>query len=277
MALGRAYLGKEMRDEAREALQRVVTFTPENMLAQKLLCQIYMDSGEDALLRRTLETLLSLNAADAESRLLLDSLDRISTPDSVDQNEIESPYPSSSAVVLEFDTTNNCIEELEEIDLLDELEEMDVDSSPSIEKAFQATNFQKVTDNADSNALADSPFGIRTATIADLYAAQGHHEQALDIYRELQKIAPENPEYESRIEEITESIPGSDDLSVSLEDPWSPLQRAPVQLHDMFEEPGSVSSDLVLAAVDKSEELSTILQEWLDNIRRLRACRSVKN
>src|SRR5512136_692339 len=48
MALGRAYLEKGMHPESREALEKVIRVTPDNLLAQRLLSKIYMDTGEAA-------------------------------------------------------------------------------------------------------------------------------------------------------------------------------------------------------------------------------------
>lgn len=277
MALGRAYLDKGMKVEGREALQRVVKFTPENMLAQKLLCQIYMDSGENGLLRQTLESLLSLNAADSESRLLLESLDRIAINDNVDQSKALAPDAGSPAFVVEIDTEDSFSDDLEEIDLLEELEEL-VDENPlPVEVTSQLDEVEVKSDDTDNDNLSDSAFGIRTATIADLYAAQGHHEQALDIYRELHKIAPENAEYESRIEEIKVSIPGIDELSITLEDPWSPLPAPTIQQFGITGTAAPLLSEPEPEIADNDDQLTTILEGWLDSIRRLRECRSGKD
>ena len=45
--------------------------------------------------------------------------------------------------------------------------------------------------------------GMPTATLGDLYASQGHIEQALDVYRQLMASQPDDPEIRRRVEELT--------------------------------------------------------------------------
>lgn len=73
-ALGVAYYEQGLNAEARQALERVNTLTPDNFLAQKLLGQLYIEAGEIALAKRYLGQVLEQNPDDLESTLLLRSV-----------------------------------------------------------------------------------------------------------------------------------------------------------------------------------------------------------
>ncbi len=90
MALGRAYHEKGMKGESRVALESVIRSTPDNLLAQKILSQVYVEAGEFAAAETALKTLLSLNPGDLESQVLLESLKRAS-------NTQGAPFSENSA------------------------------------------------------------------------------------------------------------------------------------------------------------------------------------
>jgi tetratricopeptide (TPR) repeat protein len=276
MALGRAYLDKGMQVEAREALQRVTTFTPENMLAQKLLCQVYIDSGENILLKKTLETLLSLNPLDSESRILLESLERVTAKEIQEQKLPEATTETDSDFIVELNSGEDGAEDFMELDLLDELEEV-VDDVPSFcEQDLQSTEIEEVWEvKPESDENENSTAGIYTATIAELYVAQGHHQQALEIYHGLLSNAPGNPGYESRIAELEELLSGND-LSVRelLDDPWSDGEQLFIPDSTTSEESVTVLPAVVSENTGENDELAATLQVWLDNIRRIKECRS---
>ena len=66
MALGRAFFEKGMNAECRQALEKVVRVTPDNLLAQKILGQIYIDAGDVAAAEKSLKTILAQNPDDTE-------------------------------------------------------------------------------------------------------------------------------------------------------------------------------------------------------------------
>ena len=60
-------------------------------------------------------------------------------------------------------------------------------------------------DNADaplSRGAADLDESLNTATLADIYMEQGVYNKALEIYSDLAKKNPDNPEIKSRLEEV---------------------------------------------------------------------------
>lgn len=77
LALGRACYDKGLKKESREALERVVRVNPENMPAQRILSHLYLEAGDSARATSTLKSILYLDPNDAESRIMLESLERV--------------------------------------------------------------------------------------------------------------------------------------------------------------------------------------------------------
>lgn len=271
MALGRAYLDKGLTAEALEALQRVVSFTPENMLAQKLLCQIYNDSGDNVLLRKTLAALVLLNPADTESRILLESLDRVSG--------FESGQSEGADFQVELIPEDEAAAGLEELDPLDEPAEI-LELCPDVaEDSFLSAEIAYDAPEEDSGTEEYSSPGIHTATIAELYVAQGHLDQALDMYRELLEHAPANQEYRARISELEELISGKETTEALRNDPWDSgdiFSLLPPVTSDDSATELDVFASVTAEHEEHDNESLTKLQGWLDTIRRARECRSVR-
>ena len=126
MALGRAYFDKGMKEESRGALEKVVAFTPDNLLARRLLGQIYVENGDSASAEEALGYVLMQNPADNECLMLLDSL-KASSPDAA--AGLTAPPPSSGYTVI--DAAADDEEIIEDAEILEEF-----DDEPSIEEDF---------------------------------------------------------------------------------------------------------------------------------------------
>jgi tetratricopeptide (TPR) repeat protein len=266
-----------MNPEALDALQRVVALSPENILAQKLLSQIYMDLGDYDLSKNSLEALLALNPADTESRLLLESLERTAASNRQDVSDpLESGGTGAVSFMVELDASEENAEELETLDLVEELDELE--GSPSFfaeQEPFQPALIPDHDAQTSLDDPVDYPVGIRTATIAELYVTQGHLEQALDIYQELFAASPENLAHRKRIEELERLLAESKSSSM-LEPPdeaFSVVEPEAAGFADVFSV--AVTSDETPSPnTEGTDELVVLLQGWLDNIRRARECRS---
>ena len=90
MVLGRALFEQGNRDEARASLEKVALATPENLIAQKILSQIYQEEGNLVAAERALQHLVTFNPEDTESALSLEALQR-SMQASKDDNLLFSP------------------------------------------------------------------------------------------------------------------------------------------------------------------------------------------
>lgn len=282
LALGRAFADKGMKVEARQSLERVIRFTPENLLAQKVLSQLYLETGENELARRSLEVLLDANPNDSESRITLESLDRAPVFELPSGLELEAGSPADlwpsevDDYLVELHPEDD-IEELAELELVEELDEPLTDASVFRDAGSPfAGNFDQYEEDSDDEAEEATSVGIRTATLAELYLSQGHPDQALDIYRELAALDPHNGEYGARLAELTklsDMRPLADDQQPAPDErqqtpdpvtqdsePFLPLTPEPVP-------------EWHVESSDNDREIAG-LERWLENIRRVRGCHS---
>jgi tetratricopeptide (TPR) repeat protein len=215
MALGRGYLEKGSNAEAREALEKVVRVTPENLLAQRLLSKIYLDAGETPSAEAALKAILLQNPEDSESRMLLDSLIRTASP-----NIISSAGPEKKVFVI---TAEAGLKPEEEFDALEDLEEiLDLEGCEIVEEG----EFEQETPKESGNdsppaydlsheAIADDKLAevahegkdpLTTVTLAELYLSQGFPKKALQIFSELAETDPSNQELKNRIASLKQEI-----------------------------------------------------------------------
>jgi tetratricopeptide (TPR) repeat protein len=168
LALGAACYDKGLNAEARRALERVLVLKPDDLRAQKILGQLYADAGETAAARRLLSQVLRQNPEDVESQLLLRTLGPAEeAPESV----VEEPE-------------DEVLEDLEIVDeeLTEVIEEVEPQPAPAVRNLHT------------------------TATMADLYAAQGFLDRALAVYDELLQDDPANQTYRSKASALRERI-----------------------------------------------------------------------
>jgi tetratricopeptide (TPR) repeat protein len=63
---------------------------------------------------------------------------------------------------------------------------------------------------------SDNKVKISTNTIAEIYIKQGHLKRALEIYRDILAVDPENTAIQNKIQDLMERIKGSDSTEVDL-------------------------------------------------------------
>lgn len=247
MALGRAFLEKGMKDEGRGALEKVVGITPDNLLAQRLLGQIYAEQGETAATVRTLRLILAQSPGDVESQALLDSL--------------EGASPADVSLPAEEDI------DLEDAEIIEELTDEYLLEEDAGEDDFIV-----------SPARADSPAGdavciegknpLSTVTLAELYISQGFLKRALTIYRELHETDPDNADLKKRLFELKMAI--DEDASIARNSVLAGNELTPETVgasgHDdpYLPEPGEPAS------AGTEERVIEALEKWLVAIGRRR-------
>jgi tetratricopeptide (TPR) repeat protein len=217
MALGRAYLEKGMNAESREALEKVVRVTPDNLLAQRILSKIYIDAGEVAAAEKSLKIILSQNPDDSESQLLLQSL--IRTSGSISKPLFEPEGERGETAIPEIAISGGDLSQWGESDYVIDLDESDIfeeasEESPQelIEKKSDEVEFafpEETEDEAEdlfSGEDLEEKDPLTTVTLAELYVSQGFPKQALTILRELLETDPENLELKNRIYAIKQEI-----------------------------------------------------------------------
>ena len=243
LALGRAYFDKGQKAISREVLERVVLMTPENYIAQKLLSQLYLEHNDVDLAEMTLHTVLDLNPDDVESRLSLEALSRSGGTDAVFKSVIEDE------------------EGLEEAEIVD-------DDLLTLDECTEESPLASIAEDNVPDVVGSTRDPLTTATLAEIYLAQGFHDQALYIYRELADVSPGNDEIRRRIVEIeklkteTIAVPALPDSTAGVagKAPQELLSAEPSPYRSFSQESGA---DRAVAA----------LEEWLESIERRRACR----
>jgi tetratricopeptide (TPR) repeat protein len=217
MALGRAFLEKGMHAESREALEKVIRVTPDNLLAQRMLSKIYMDLGETASAEKALKVILSQNPDDSESKMLLQSLIRTSatiSPPLLEQVEEEGDIADPEfGFYGDVSAHNEEPEELIELEEWDIFEEVAEESLPVLieekvgdgEIAFPE-EMEETQENLSCGEILEGKDPLTTVTLAELYVSQGFPKRALTIFRGLLDADPENLQLKHRMQTLKQEI-----------------------------------------------------------------------
>jgi tetratricopeptide (TPR) repeat protein len=282
MALGRACHEKGEVRESRAALERVVRVTPDNILAQKLLSQIYTDAGDMAAARKALETILALNPDELESKVALEALVRAAErrfePDEdlfPEEAVGGGALPSAS---LQAEDVASSEQDEDILELWDEVIDEPEPETSAVELESVAQPEQR------------DPFS--TVTIAELYVSQGFLKKALNIYRVMSDADPGNDELRTRLFELKQRIDEDEALARenALVEPLIPEGSAGEAFNGDTAGgvPSEVRAETVLpqsspgtpvaarSATD-GDRVVAKLEEWLDAIERIRACRSARH
>jgi tetratricopeptide (TPR) repeat protein len=286
MALGRALFEKGMKEESRIALEKVVRVTPDNLLAQRVLSQIYIDTGDIAAAEKSLQAILSQNPDDMESKILLNSLARstgaISQP---------SPEAQGLAVVGRGEETGKRDDELFPVD--DAEEPIDLEDAEILEEFAEEEDEEDVFIYSEQDGKSDpnsflSGGGegedpLNTVTLAELYVSQGFLKRALTIYRELLESDPDNMELKNRLfglkqeSDKDEAIARQHSLELdTFATEYAEPAAAPFVpgLPPTGPEGGSSASEVLTSGGSPSAgaegNVVHTLERWLENIRRRR-------
>ncbi|WP_298439345.1 tetratricopeptide repeat protein [Geobacter sp.] len=267
MALGRACFEKGEKAESRQAFEKVVRVTPDNLMAQKLLSQLYLGAGEAERARASLEAVLVLNPEDLESKIALEALTRAADREFQPDDELfpggeeRGESGDGGEVMDEF-----LLEEAEIVEeLTDELfdGELPVDDTEAAEDALTA--------GGEAAGPEEGGVPLASATIAELYVSQGFLKKALKIYRDLSDADPDNIELRDRLVELKLRI--DEDEARARENALSETV-----IPDFPFDKDAVSSQPLAEPLPEVAErdVVTTLEGWLENVGRMRACRSGK-
>jgi tetratricopeptide (TPR) repeat protein len=244
MAVGRAYFEKGMKEESKQSLERVVRVTPDNLLAQKLLSQIYIEQGDISSAVKTLQVVELLNPDDMECRLMLESLEKASL-----YCDEKNPDDNTFVAIEETAATDN--------GLL--FGDDNVETEPVEEPSGLVTS-------QDSIDVASRKDPLATATLAELYVSQGFLDRAIGVYRELLETSPDNEMFTDRLKELENHVSG-----VVYQ---SEMPEPTVYMDDT---PPGVGADGEAFSTDEhssvicsggADGIIPVLECWLDNIKR---------
>ncbi len=260
LALGRACFDKGEHKESREALERVVKATPDNLVAQKLLGRIYEDIGETSLVRKTLETILALNPDDRETRAALDELDLRGKSFDLESDVFGDDVPVVEEAAELFDDDEFL---LEEVEIIEELDDEIFEEEPA------AITPQLFDEPQINNESGSEP--LSTATIAELYIKQGFLKKALKIYRDLLNANPGNEALRQSIVALKHRI--DEDEASARENAFTSKMPFGDEFAEVARE-NDMAAGTEAADSGSPADVVTRLEEWLDTIGRVRQCRS---
>ncbi len=246
MAAGRAYFDKGMKEESRKALERVARVTPDNLLAQKLLMQIYIEQGNISEAEKTLRVIELLNPGDVGSRQILESHCQTVFVDD-DRSGLESTVIFGVDEIADEEASRYVTED----------ESMEERGDGEQSEIVSGSRFQ--ASDGENNPLP-------TATLAELYVSQGYLKKAMDVYKHLLENSSENEDYKIRLQELRDQLSGTAEETFSLET-GSKEENISTDLKwdscdSTCEIPEGVSTG------GKERMILSILESWLVNIDR---------
>ncbi len=276
MALARASQKKGMPDEARKALETVISAMPENVEAQRMLARLHQEAGRYDEAIYSLQTLIDFSPNDEAAKKDLELL----------KKRQHMPLNEDDLELIEL-TDADIFEEPEGEDLLVERvkpvappvedpwsaisistsEQQKFEEEKQIPTSNMDTDLQSVWSGSTHLPIeASEPFEfsvpvekpeqdpMNTATLAELYVSQGLPEKALVIYRRIVADNPLNQEAAARVAALEQQIMASEAIVAAVEPPPAPSLNLP--------EAGKADQNAVVS----------VLEGWLENIRRLKAC-----
>jgi tetratricopeptide (TPR) repeat protein len=115
-----------------------------------------------------------------------DTVDSGATTDAVDAADAVAYGPADEAVIAEIDAV---------------MEGLDVGAGAGVADARGAVSGADRADTVDEGTAGPGGPGLVTATLAEIYAAQGFHERAAEVYRTLLAQVPDDARLRDRLEE----------------------------------------------------------------------------
>ena len=221
VSLGKIYLERGMLDEARVEFEKVVHTIPENLYAHKKLAEIYRDLGERDRAVEEFKEVLKLNPidewaltnlADIEKGYQLQpeaqAIEKVEEKPKAEQEPsigIEEEELSKISLSEEdidvfgktYSKTGDTVEMVEEIE---EFEALRKAQEPLQKESLSFDNMLKESEDAIEEKDKAVPF--LSLADADSYIFNGKYIAAIDIYKKLLSIEPNNMQVMQRIEEL---------------------------------------------------------------------------
>jgi len=277
-ALAMACNANGLHDESRTILEHVTAAVPEDTAAQKLLAHLYVEAGDTASAIRAYTAVLDFRPEDVQSRKHLEELQDPETCKTVVSDApVVAVTETSDAIGSEVPEEE--VYELREEDIVYDDEEEE-EPEDQIETAAPAAVDESASDHHDP---------LSTLTLAELYEQQGFIVKALDIYRTILADDPANAQLQAKVAELenqlapVQEVPEQEELeqeSAGLEVAELPgfqaVQESPeAPVHAMLEDvPAPLDSQAFAPlAHQTADNVVGTLDGWLENIRRIKACR----
>ncbi len=262
-ALAMACQARGLDDERRHALEAITSALPDDIEAQKALAGLLVASGDREAAIRTYGVALEFHPEDAECLEELKVLERSAQIYVAEAPQVESAEPAAPTALRFGEESPAELEEI--IDLTEDDILVEEIEAPVAEVSFAEIPVSEAP--VEETLVEEAPAQhdpLSTATLAELYVKQGFIPKALEIYRALRDSDPSNLQILSRVAEL---------------EAWEP---APAVVEAAFPE-SSPAPDISrhtspalpsgLPSHGRADEVISTLEGWLDNIRRIKACR----
>ncbi len=259
MALARVCHQKGLVDECRHALQTVATAVPDHAEAQRLLARLYKESGNEQAALQALQTLLDFHPDDMSARIELETLQQRVAAFSDD--DLELIELTEADIYEEPEDADELVERIKPVARTVEDPWSGI-NTVSPEETPSPTALETVWSVPEQQLIAavettDDHDPLNTSTLAELYVSQGFSDKAIEIYRQIVAAAPGNQEAANRLTELEQAA----------------VVAESGQAAAVAAELSAVSPNLPVEGVADQQAAVTVLEGWLENIRRLRVCR----
>ena len=291
LALGLACYEMGLEGECRAALENVVKITPENIQAQRILSQIYTETGEYAAAESALKIILALAPNDLESRVIHESITRAKVVSEAESEGIASKVDAfdisgadsfvSSYIDEEFSAESEHLPDGEELpSFIEGAVSTEIEPVKLDEEIYELTDdciideLEEVGEDGWATDVDDSDAGrapLVSVTMAELYVKQGFNDLAIGVYRQLVAQNPMNTDLLVRLDELLTI--GRSRIEVSSTEISVPpfVEAGPFPESDAAVTRGN---DFHAGAVPRRQNLVATLEGWLASIRRMKECRS---
>lgn len=192
VVLGRVLMDLEQHDEARAEFRRVLELDNHNLVAHRSLGDIARLEGrtEDAL--EHYHELLELEPSDHEVGAIVSEM---SEGPAVPASDAGEPSEEDEwALTGDLESEGGATE-------VPDAEDRPAEASPADSDAAAEVAAGEVE---EPEAEGEEGVDVMTETIAQVYARQGLYDRAADVYRELVRGRPDDPELRERLAEMEE-------------------------------------------------------------------------
>ena len=191
VALARCYFDKALYTAAIKELEKVVSEVPDNYLAQKVLAQSYSMIGDKNNSLKAYKTLLFLNPRDEEIKKIIAEME--GTAEKVPNSFLPDEHHEKEDIYIppipRFEPP-----QFEHIEAEDD-EELKFQEKPA-GMAFKQSNEPKT--NKEERILTE----LSTMTMGELLESQGLTTKAVEVYRKLLELEPDNIILKAKLERL---------------------------------------------------------------------------
>jgi len=204
VSLGKIYLERGMLDEARVEFEKVVHTIPENLYAHKKLAEIYRDLGERDRAVEEFKEVLKLNPFDEWALTNLADIEKgyqlQPEAQAIEKVEEKPQAEQEPSIGIEEEELSKISLSEEDIDVFGKTYSKTGDTVEMVEEIEEFEALRKAQEPLQKESLSSAP--PLSLADADSYIFNGKYIAAIDIYKKLLSIEPNNMQVMQRIEEL---------------------------------------------------------------------------